>query len=133
MFLQNYWLTKGVKSFFQKGPFSEILTLLSLWHAVSIFWSCVGPEPNLSSMKLRSGDKHCTQEARSNSDLKTDFKYRLFGWPFSDLVDLCPVYWPKRLFYNRIANLGLIFLPSFDYFITHIIPLNILFECCCTS
>ena len=38
--LQNGWLTKHIKSYFQPGPLSEILTIASLWHATSRIWTC---------------------------------------------------------------------------------------------
>lgn len=42
--LRNGWPTKGVKSYFQPEPTSEILTIADLPHAVSRISTCAGPK-----------------------------------------------------------------------------------------
>ena len=58
LLLQNDWPTKGVKSYFQPGPLSEILTIVNLWHAVNKIWTCTEAEFKLCQMKLCSSDNH---------------------------------------------------------------------------
>ena len=61
LFLQNGWLTKGVKPYFQWGPLSVILTITNLGYAASSsIWACTKPEFRHCWVKLYSNDNCCT-------------------------------------------------------------------------
>ena len=58
--LRNGWPTKGVKSYFQPEPTSEILTIADLPHAVSRISTCAGPKFRPCRMKMCCSDNHFT-------------------------------------------------------------------------
>ena len=51
------WSTKGVLSYFQPAPLSEILTIASLRHVASRIWTCLESELRLSWTALRQYQK----------------------------------------------------------------------------
>ena len=56
LFLWYGWPTKGIESYFQPEPLSDILTITNIWHTVSRIWTCIKPELRHSWMKLCSSD-----------------------------------------------------------------------------
>ena len=60
LFLRNGWPKKGVKSYFQPGLLSEILTIANLWYTANRILTCAEPGFRLCWMKLDSSNNHYT-------------------------------------------------------------------------
>ena len=111
LFLWYGWPTKGIESYFQPEPLSDILTITNIWHTASRIWTCIKPEFRHSWMKLCSSDNQKIPIPIPISTVQPENTF-----PYTVVFNLFFLHLLPPIFFKVIYRNGLFIVVIFNYF-----------------